>query len=136
MAKWGRVIFLLVLLWGPVFAILYYLMIGSISDEIIPYDITLDRMKTDLIGKQVTLDDESCYTFTKDEEISLTMIGDEPYKVDDRTMVSVVRIISKRSSTPNEFLDGYLKMRYHLWNEKWRLVEILPKNRLGIYVRK
>jgi len=107
----------------------------NVPEKVVPYNVTLDQMKADLVGHWVTLDSNKRWTFTRDEEISLALI-DEPDEVDARTVVSNVRVMSKPTATPNVYLCGFMKIRYEMVDGHWYLTEVLALGGLNEFQKK
>lgn len=92
-----------------------------------PYNVTLDKMRADLVGRWIILDNNKRYTFEASDKIALGEVDQDV--VDDRTVVTVVKIVVNGDSP--QFLDGYLKLRYEMVDGNWFMTQTAVYARLG-----
>lgn len=87
-----------------------------------------DQIKKDLVGHRVTMENGRRWLFTEDQDIFLAPFGGgtgaEVDEIDDGSMVTYWRVLSRPQNKEEPFLSGFINVRYEWVINQWKLTEV------------
>lgn len=106
-------------------------------ERLIGFNVTYPQMEKDIVGKWVTLNDNTRWSFKANDTLSLSPVSANPPTVMSKTEVVVLAQVKAVSGTnPNEKLSGFIKLRYEQVDGKWFMTEVIRLNADRFTVKK
>lgn len=92
------------------------------NEKSIPFNITIDKVKTDLIGRNLVIDRNTRWVFNQNDQMTLTITNQQ--QVNSRNVVLTLRVTAINSRNPNQTLDGTVRASYEMIDGRWMMFDV------------